>query len=108
MVVFFLGMCREAGIPTLETPRQRTSGVAPGERRQAELGAFQGPRPWLLPLVQLSPTSQLRARPVYILRWRCSYGVCLQPGKAMSTEKRHQWIEMASAALAFIYPDEEF
>ena len=32
MVVFFLGMCREAGVPTMDVPRQRTSGVTPGGR----------------------------------------------------------------------------
>lgn len=29
MVIFFLGMCREAGIPTLDAPRQRSSAAQP-------------------------------------------------------------------------------
>jgi hypothetical protein len=32
MVSFFLGMCREAGIPTLDAPRQRASGSSSGAK----------------------------------------------------------------------------
>lgn len=35
MVIFFLGMCREAGIQTLEAPRERTSSASIGAKARA-------------------------------------------------------------------------
>lgn len=98
MVIFFLGMCREAGIPVLDVPRQRSMGerrpprtpalrratraAAPRERGSSTVPA--GIPPALEGLIKSLPT----------------------PGTPMSEERRQQWIEMAKATLAFIYPEE--
>jgi len=106
MVVFFLGMCREAGIPTLDPPRQRTSGVAPGERRSGTRvrSKAQSPAP--------SPAASIASRSDAVLvglhpALEMLVRSLPQPGTPMPTQKRAQWIEMATAALAFIYPEEE-
>lgn len=48
MVIFFLGMCREAGIPTLDVPRQRMSSVSSGPK-QARSSARPARRPSATP-----------------------------------------------------------
>jgi hypothetical protein len=106
MVVFFLGMCREAGIPTLDPPRQRTSGVAPGERRSGTRARAKSLAPSTTPTVAV--TSRTDAvltglHPALEMLVRS----LPQPGTPMPSQKRAQWIEMATAALAFIYPEEE-
>lgn len=92
MVIFFLGMCKEAGIPTLDAPRQRSmadlrlqpvTGRAKvrnitfaGTRRPPSSGALQG-------LIADLP----------------------QPGQPMSKTRREQWITMARAVLDYLYPE---
>jgi hypothetical protein len=104
MVIFFLGMCREAGIPTLDVPRQRSSGVVTGSTKLARLPASRAPsRPPPKP-------------PVGGERRRDSGGIppalellvqSLPPaGTPLSAARRQQWLTMADAALAFIYPEE--
>jgi hypothetical protein len=107
MVVFFLGMCREAGIPTLDAPRQRTSGVAPGERSVASRTRSKSH-----PLASAPTSSKQPANQMVGLHPALEMLVRSLPqiGTPMSSVKRKQWIEMATAALAFIYPEavEEF
>jgi len=105
MVIFFLGMCTEAGIPTMDTPRQRVmreprpaGARTPTQGRRQPLQRPHGGRrttqpalpppnteihPALLGLVQSLPT----------------------PGQPLSNERREHWIEMARATLTFVYPD---
>ena len=95
MVIFFLGMCREAGIPVLDTPRQR-SMAEPRPARQArqpraKKGAGEPPQrrttgmnPALQGLIDALPPE----------------------GAVLSPAKREQWLEMAKAALAFVYPEQ--
>lgn len=112
MVIFFLGMCREAGIPTLDTPRQRsmtggaaarpargtptrrTPDTAPREREQQRRrgqGDGGGPAPGqggIAPALE----GLIRSLPA--------------PGSPLSEERRRQWLAMAKATLAFVYPPE--
>ena len=97
-VMFFLGMCREAGIPVLDAPRQR---------HMAEPGARQA-RP---PVAKRQTAQQQANKP------RATKGMnpalqglidALPPeGTVLSEAKRNQWLSMAEAALAFVYPEQE-
>ncbi len=101
MVVFFLGMCREAGIATLDAPRQRTSGASQGRTSQRQSPA-RTPRRESRPsrsedesvggLGQMDPALQMLVR-------------SLPPvGSPLPEDKRKQWLEMAGATLSFLYP----
>jgi hypothetical protein len=99
MVIFFLGMCREAGIPTLDVPKaramsatkatteipRRTSAKAAGAVPRRERAAITGIDPALEGLIRTLPT----------------------PGAPLSTERRKQWLDMAEATLRFVYPETE-
>lgn len=99
MVIFFLGMCREAGIPTLDVPRQRSmrepgAARAPSPRRAATRSrpraatvseAGTDIHPALEGLVRSLPT----------------------PGAALLRERREQWLTMARGTLDYLYPTEE-
>ncbi len=95
MVIFYLGMCRGAGIPTLDTPRQRgmaepraaaRRSTRPREQR-ADGSARQTPRrsgsmnPALEGLISALPPE----------------------GTAFSEHRRKRWLEMAEATLIFVY-----
>lgn len=94
MVVFFLGMCREAGIPTLDVPKQRSMG----ERKATT------PRPRRTPREESKGgRGDTEVAPALdgLIR-------SLPPaGTALSKERRQQWLEMAEATLAFIYPEND-
>lgn len=110
MVNFFLAMCREAGIPTLDVPRQRPSLDAPRPKRAqpskaASPGAARAPRTKTdgagageggaaLPPGTLHPALELLVRSLP------------PPGTPMPDARRQQWLDMADAALAFVYPAE--
>jgi hypothetical protein len=109
MVVFFLSMCREAGIATLEAPRQRSGSASPKPkaanaattRTAGRLGssrnAAQTPRSGDRGEEQrnIPPALDLLVR-------------SLPPaGSAFPASRRKQWLSMASATLAFVYPDDE-
>lgn len=95
-VMFFLGMCREAGIPVLDAPRQRhMAGATPARqaaqlrtRRQADStqrkSSIKGMNPALQGLIDSLPPE----------------------GTALSAERRDQWLKMAEAALSFVYPEQ--
>jgi hypothetical protein len=105
MVTFFLGMCREAGIPTLDVPRQR---------------AMSGPRP-SKPLVARTVPGAAVKKAVYVTRGaQATYagggaGTALTalidslpaPGSPLSDARRQQWLKMAEATLGFVYPETE-
>jgi hypothetical protein len=104
MVIFFLGMCREAGIPTLDVPRQRAMSEPRPASRTRPQGRVRRPpaqqppsgrggqtppattdvHPALLGLIQSLPS----------------------PGQPLSSERREHWISMARATLTFMYPEE--
>lgn len=101
MVVFFLGMCQEASIPTLDVPRQRAmSGgrqvIRPSPVRVGDAGARARPR------VKAALPSISDAAPALegLIRSLPS------PGTPLSQERRQQWLKMAEATLAFVYPEE--
>ena len=112
MVVFFLGLCREAGIATLDAPRQRSSGVTPkshmagGEttRRAARTAATRNttrPTPQTARTDNKGPEQSI-IPPALELLVRS-----LPPiGGSMSEGRRRQWLAMADATLAFMYPAE--
>lgn len=94
MVIFFLGMCREAGIPTLDVPKARAMSAtkatkeAPGRTSTRATGtiprtAITGIDPALEGLIRTLPT----------------------PGTPLSPERRQQWLDMAEATLRFVYPE---
>lgn len=98
MVIFFLGMCREAGIPTLDVPKARAmSTIRPSERITKRLPKkdetvvskrdikVAGVDPALEGLINTLPS----------------------PGTPLSLERRQQWLDMAEATLRFVYPEEE-
>ena len=100
MVVFFLGVCREAGIPTRDVPRQRAMG--------ASKGIAKTPSP--SPLVK---TGRVSLRGTGTLRVADTPPALeglirsLPPaGTPLSAHRRRQWVELAKATLAFIYPEE--
>lgn len=100
MVVFFLGMCREAGIPTLDVPRQRPMGgagpaVRPATVRAGRAGADRSPaRPKGGTPSDVEPALEglIRSLP--------------SPGTPLTQERRRQWLTMAEATLAFVYPEQ--
>lgn len=101
MVIFFLGMCREAGIPTLDVPRARSMEKARPSKSllkttpkttpttQKERGVGRPPTIGIAPALD----GLIRSLP--------------SPGTPLSQERREQWIEMARATLKFVYPKEE-
>ena len=100
MVIFFLGMCREAGIPTLDVPKARAMGAtrattetpritstkaagAIPRREGAKITTITGIDPALEGLIRTLPA----------------------PGAPLSLERRKQWLDMAEATLRFVYPE---
>jgi hypothetical protein len=109
MVIFFLGMCREAGIVTVDAPRNRASSVSGSSKpvakpsRSATRTASRTVAPSSAPkgieagkgVVGLHPTLELLVRSLP------------SEGTPFPTARRNQWLDMARATLAFLYPDEE-
>lgn len=103
MVIFFLGMCREAGIPTLDTPRQRSSAASVDHRSQRKTPTAKQP------VARLSngrgTKKHLSSGTAPALEMLIQ---SLPPaGSVLPKDRREQWIEMAKATLAFLYPSEE-
>jgi hypothetical protein len=119
MVIFFLGMCREAGIPTLDVPRQRSTVISSPGRRPTRT-ATAAPRTIgangdMTPRRQRVTAHGVEEAP----RGVSGYGgAVLAPalellvrslppvGSPMTKERREQWLQMARATLAFVYPEE--
>ena len=98
MVTFFLGMCREAGIDTLDVPRQRTSNASQSQGKVAKTAKTGGARSARVrePNIQSSPTPALDA----LIK-------SLPPvGQPFPTLRRQQWLDMVQATLAYLYTDE--
>lgn len=104
MVILFLGMCREAGIPTLDVPRQRAMGHSKGTTTTST------PRTKMAK-ASLKETSTLRARgtvesPDIAPALEGLMRSLPPPGTPLSAQRREQWVKLAEATLAFVYPDE--
>jgi hypothetical protein len=105
MVIFFLGMCAEAGIPTMDTPRQR----AMQEARSAS--ATRTPRaPAATQPQQRPPRGRTPPPPPPPTDVHPALLGLIQslpaPGQPLSRERRENWIAMAKATLTFVYPEE--
>ncbi len=104
MVIFFLGMCREAGISTLDVPRQRAMGrsrettetprprARTGRASLKGTGTLRGKGTVQSPDIAPALEGLVRSLPA--------------PGTPLSAERREQWLNMARATLAFVYPEE--
>ena len=98
MVIFFLGMCREAGIATLDVPRQRASNASPGQGKAQRTPKPAGAKPARVrePITPSSPAPALDG----LIK-------SLPPvGEAFPGPRRQQWLAMVQATLAYLYPDE--
>ena len=101
MAAFFLGLCREAGIPTLDAPRQRAmSGtrqiVRAAPAKVPRLRADASPRR----RTDLEQSSDVSAALEGLIKSLPA------PGTPLSGQRRRQWLAAAEATLAFVYPDE--
>jgi len=99
MVAFFLGMCREAGIPTLDVPKARSmTASAPANKQQRKptpnrTHKARKPESDEQPQLDIAPALEglIRSLP--------------KPGESLSKERREKWVEMAKATLEFVYPE---
>ena len=108
MVVFFLAMCREAGIPTLDSPRQsgmRDAAMAVRVPRSASRQV--PPKKASVADSTRNRTSEERQSTGFPMPVELLLRSLPPEGAAMSSAKREQWLEMARATLAFVYPEEE-
>ena len=98
MVIFFLGMCREAGIATLDVPRKRASNASPSQGKAQRTPKPAGAKPARVrePITPSSPGPALDG----LIK-------SLPPvGEAFPGPRRQQWLAMVEATLAYLYPDE--
>lgn len=112
MVIFFLGMCREAGIPTLDVPRAR--GMT--DSRQPSRGIRQAPHPVASSGQARNTRQQSRTQqPPSLMSPQSSLPPALDglvrslppAGSPFSVARRQQWLRMAEATFGFIYTDED-
>ena len=103
MAAFFLGMCREAGIPTLDVPRHRAMA-----RPRAAAGTVAPRGSVKMAAASLTATGHLRATATVDVAPALDGLVksLPAPGTPLSQERRQQWLKMAEATLAFVYPEE--
>ena len=99
MVVFFLGMCREAGIPTLDVPRQRASKASAPSRKASETKS---------PSRAELPSAPSRSSAIPILAPALDGLVRSLPpvGEVFPKPRRRQWLGMVEATLEYLYLDE--
>lgn len=100
MVIFFLGMCREAGISTLDVPRKRSSGVQPGRA---------DPSPVSTPQRKTRQEPAKRAARANTSAAPALDGLIqsLPPiGQPFPGHRREQWIVMVRATLDYLYTEE--
>ncbi len=102
MVIFFLGMCREAGIPTLDVPKARTmTTTTPKQTRK-------GPASREVGLTPANKKASTRSIPTVIDPALEGLVRSLPaPNSSLSVERRKQWLTMAEATLKFLYPEEQ-
>jgi len=103
MVTFFLGMCREAGITTLDVPKARSMGMPKIERKSlsgmvtrasASISSSRGrvsAQKAMITGIDPALEGLIRTLP--------------KPGEPLSEARRKQWLHMAEATLRFVYPE---
>lgn len=99
MVIFFLGMCREAGIPTLDVPRQRAMADRTLRARPTRQAIPHAPGKGRAGASIDRPGSQLAPALEMLVQ------SLPPPGSALSEQRREQWLKMAEATLEFMYPE---
>lgn len=101
MVIFFLGMCREASIPTLDLPKVRL--MATGQLKPVTKSVIEKSESSLERKGASLKDSSLDINPVLegLIRSLPRAGMPLSP------ERRRQWLDMAEATLKFLYPESE-
>jgi hypothetical protein len=105
MVIFFLGMCREAGMPVHDAPRERTSGAMPGAQRSKQPGRS---KPTAKP-TQARPAQRRQADedvagiPAALLGL---LRMLPSEGSPLPEPRRKQWLSTADAMLTFMYPED--
>ena len=105
MVIFFLGLCREAGIPTLDVPRQRsmqqprvTSRGAPVTQPVSRTQRRQQPSQQV-PLSS-GGTGAGGGNPALMgLLWSLP-----AEGEPLSDERLDEWLKVVRVTLRFLYP----
>jgi hypothetical protein len=102
MVIFFLGMCREASIPALDVPRQR--GMAEARPRRTSGARQPSPARRASNTAASTPSGPMSGIPPAL---ELLIGSLPPEGSPLSAKRREQWLRMAEAALAFVYPLEE-
>jgi hypothetical protein len=96
MVVFFLGMCRDAGIPTQDVPKARAMAEkSPNTARKAPSQRIK-----LGPHIETKQVDEVITNPALDLLIKS----LPKPGQQLSKDKLEQWIDMARATLRFVYP----
>lgn len=102
MVNLFLGLCREAGIETLDAPRKRSTNDGPRPKRRQPSRTTRNIASKAEQAIKTEVGSPPSIPPALEMLVRS-----LPPeGVPMSAARRKQWIGMAEAALAYVYPEE--
>ena len=99
MVIFFLGMCREAGVPTLDVPKAR--GMSIGQSPKT------GMRTTVKPTKATPRKEKGMEETVRVAISPALEGLVRSlptPGVPLSIERRKQWLEISEATLKFVYP----
>lgn len=109
MVIFFLGMCRAAGIPTLDAAKNRVPNGSTAAKSAGQKTASR-PKPRSTkreappaPKVDNAQRMSNNLHPALELLVRSLPPV----GSRLSTWRREQWLKMARETLAFVYPDQD-
>lgn len=110
MVIFFLGLCREAGIPTLDSPRARQTGAGTprASTRSAPTRATKPPRGGSAARGGSARAEREQAKPRNTAVPPLLEGLVMslpEAGTPMSTQAREAWLNTARAALSFVYPE---
>ena len=107
MVIFFLGMCRESGIATVDVPRQRAMGG-----QSSAISRSQPAAPRSQPLPKDIGGGDRRARTATAQEFPIHPALeglmrsLPTPGEPLSPDRRDRWLAMAEATLIFTYPEE--
>ncbi len=106
MVNFFLGMCKEAGIVAGDVPRARPGSAATATR---PLNVSKGGHPSGRQAPQVTSSKkgeiQVSAQSSFPPALELLIHSLPKEGTPMSQARRDQWIAMARATLAYVYPD---
>jgi hypothetical protein len=107
MVSFFLAICREAGIETIDAPRQR-SILDPNAARQQKTRSAKPAKRAKAALQGEAAGAEPRHEGLAPYPKELEFLIRLLPrqGSPMPQDKRRAWLAMAETALAFLYTEE--